>query len=52
MPVRACYTPNRGGKSCPLLFAIILCRFEILKIFMRVATEADVDSAKGPVAPI
>ena len=50
MPVIACYTPNGDGNSCPPLFTIFLCRFEILKIFVRVVIEPDVDSALGPVA--
>ena len=51
MPVRAWYTPNGGGKSCPPLFTIFLCKFDIFKTFVRVVIKADVDSALGPVAP-
>ena len=51
MPVTACYTPNGGGNSCPPLFTIFLCRFEIFKIFVQVVIEPDVDSALRPVAP-
>ena len=51
MPVTACYTPNGGGNSCPPLFTIFLCRFEIFKIFVQVVIEPDVDSVLGPVAP-
>ena len=39
------------GNSCPPLFTIFLCRFEIFKIFVRVVIGPDVDSALGPVAP-
>ena len=51
MSVTACYTPNGGGNSCPPLFTIFLCKFEIFKIFVGVVIEPDVDSALGPVAP-
>ena len=51
MPVTACYTPNGGGNSCPPLFTIFLCRFEIFKIFVQVVMEPHVDSALRPVAP-
>ena len=40
-----------GWNSCPPLFTIFLCRFEIFKIFVQVVIEPDVDSALRPVAP-
>ena len=35
----------------PPLFTIILCRFQIFKIFVQVAIKLDINSAQGPVAP-